>query len=215
MQVGAAFAALVDRHGPMDMGVCRRIISNSNDADDAFQATFLVLFRRARSSARPHLLANWLYGVAYRTARVERTRAALRRAKGIEAMDVLRARWDPAQSSCGDLVGVLDDELSRLPERYRIAVVLCDLEGRSRKEVAERLRIPEGTVCSRLSRARGLLRERRERRGLALGAGAMAASLTRDVSAAPVRCALANATVQAAFRYATGGHSSSVGHHFS
>ena len=108
---------------------------------------------------------------------------------------------------------LLDEELSRLPEKFRIPVVLCELEGRSRKEVALRLGIAEGTLSSRLARARGLLRDRLEKRGLALGAGALAAALPRDVSAAAVRPALANATVQAALRYATGGGVSLVSHH--
>ncbi len=201
----AAFAALVDRHGAMVMGVCRRLLSDPNDADDAFQATFLVLVRRARSIARRELLANWLYGVAFRTARVTRTRAALRLAKERHVIDVLRTRPTQEEERCGDLLVLLDEELSRLPEKFQIPVVLCELEGRSRKEVALRLGIAEGTLSSRLARARELLRKRFERRGLALGAGALAAALPREVSAAAVRPALATATVQAALRYATGG----------
>ncbi len=201
----AAFAALVGRHGAMVMGVCRRLLSDPNDADDAFQATFLVLARRARSIARRELLANWLYGVAYRTARVARTRAALRLAKERRVIDVLRTRSTQEDEGCGDLLVLLDQELSRLPEKFRIAVVLCELEGRSRKEVALRLGIAEGTLSSRLARARVLLRDRLQKRGLALSAGALAAGLARDVSAAAVRPALADATVQAALNYATGG----------
>ncbi len=189
----------------MVMGVCRRLLSDSNDADDAFQATFLVLVRKAHSIARRDLLANWLYGVAYRTARVARTRAARRRAKEKQVIDVLGARSTEDEAGCGDLLELLDEELCRLPEKFRIPVVLCELEGRSRKEVALRLGIAEGTLSSRLARARELLRDRLAKRGLALGAGALAAGLPHDVSAAAVRPALANATVQAALRYATGG----------
>jgi RNA polymerase sigma factor (sigma-70 family) len=201
----AAFAALVDRHGAMVMGVCRRLLSDSNDADDAFQATFLVLVRRAHSIARRDLLANWLYGVAYRTARVARTRAAQKRAKERQVIDVLGTRSTQDEAGCCDSLVLLDEELSRLPEKFRIPVVLCELEGRSRKEVSLRLGIAEGTLSSRLARARGLLRDRLAKRGVALSAGALAAGLPRDVSAATVRPALANATVQAALQYATGG----------
>ncbi len=201
----AAFGALVGRHGAMVMGVCRRLLSDSNDADDAFQATFLVLVRRAHSIARRDLLANWLYGVAYRTARVARTRAALRHAKERQVIAVRATRSTQSEADCCDLLVLLDEELSRLPEKFRIPVVLCELEGRSRKEVALRLGIAEGTLSSRLARARALLRDRLQKRGLALGAGALAAALPREVSAAAVRPALADATVQAALRYATGG----------
>jgi RNA polymerase sigma factor (sigma-70 family) len=201
----AAFAALVGRHGAMVMGVCRRLLADSNDADDAFQATFLVLVRRAHSIARRDLLGNWLYGVANRTARVARTRAALRRARERHVIDELGTRSAQDEAGCCDLLEILDEELSRLPEKYRIPVVLCELEGRSRKDVALRLGIAAGTLSSRLARARGLLRDRLQKRGLALGAGALAAALSHDISAATVRPALANATVQAAFRYATGG----------
>jgi RNA polymerase sigma factor (sigma-70 family) len=200
-----AFAALVDRHGAMVMGVCRRLLSDSNDADDAFQATFLVLVRRACSIARRDLLANWLYRVAYRTARVARARTAKRRAKELQVIDVLRTRSSQDEAGCGDLLVHLDEELSRLPEKFQVPVVLCELEGRSRKEVALRLGIAEGTLSSRLARARKLLRDRLAKRGLALGAGVFAAGLPRNVSAAAVRPALAKATVRAALRYATGG----------
>jgi RNA polymerase sigma factor (sigma-70 family) len=200
-----AFAALVDRHGAMVMGVCGRLLADSNDADDAFQATFLVLVRRAHSIARRDLLANWLYRVAYQTARVARTRAAKRHAKERQVIDVLRTRSTQDDAGCGDLVVHLDEELCRLPEKFRIPVVLCELEGRSRKEAALRLGIAEGTLSSRLARARALLRDRLAKRGLALSAGAFATGLPHDVSAAAVRPALANATVQAALRFATGG----------
>ncbi len=119
--------------------------------------------------------------------------------------DRLGTRLSQDDAGCGDLLVLLDAELSRLPERYRIPVVLCELEGRSRKEVALRLGIAEGTLSSRLARARGMLRDRLEKRGLALGAGALAAALPHDVSAGTVRPALANATVQSALRYLTGG----------
>jgi RNA polymerase sigma factor (sigma-70 family) len=200
-----AFAALVDRHGALVMGVCRRLLVDSNDADDAVQATFLVLVRRAHSLARRDLLANWLYRVAYQTARVARTRAAQRHAKERQMIDALRTRSTHDEAACGDLLEHLDEELSRLPQKFRIPVVLCELEGRSRKEAALRLGIAEGTLSSRLARARALLRDRLAKRGLALGAGALASGLPLDVSAAAVPPALANATVQAALRFATGG----------
>jgi RNA polymerase sigma factor (sigma-70 family) len=204
-QAQAAFANLVDRHGALVMGVCRRLLPDPNDADDAFQATFLVLVRKAHSIARKDLLANWLYGVAFRTARVARARAARRRAKEKQMMHALGARSTEDEAGCGDALELLDEELCRLPEKFRIPVVLCELEGRSRKEVALRLGIAEGTLSSRLARARGMLRDRLAKRGLALGAGALAAGLPHGVSVAAVRPALASATVHAALRYATGG----------
>ena len=120
-------------------------------------------------------------------------------------MDELGARSTEDVAGCGDLLELLDEEICRLPEKFRTPVVLCELEGRSRKEAALRLGIAEGTLSSRLARARKLLRDRLAKRGLALGAGVFAAGLPRDVSAAAVRPALAKATVQAALRYATGG----------
>jgi RNA polymerase sigma factor (sigma-70 family) len=200
----AAFSALVERHGPMVMGVCRRVLSDANDADDAFQATFLVLVRKARSIARRDLLANWLYGVAVRTARVARARTIRRRAKEGEVLDGLQA-GAAADDSSRELPSLLDEELSRLPEKYRLPVVLCELNGQSRKEAAHQLGLPEGTLSSRLARARLLLRDRLARRGIALTAGSLAAVLSRDATAAAVRPALAKTTVQIALHYAAGG----------
>src|SRR5262245_11158674 len=141
----AAVAALVKRHGPMVWGVCRRLLSNHHDAEDAFQATFLVLVRRAASVWPREMIASWLYGVARQTALKARATAAKRR--GREAQ--VQAMPEPAvdQGPPDDLRALLDQELCRLPEKYR-AVVLCDLEGVTRKEAARRLRLPEGTVAS-------------------------------------------------------------------
>jgi RNA polymerase sigma factor (sigma-70 family) len=145
----AAFASLVRRHGPMVLGVCRRILRNSHDAEDAFQATFLVLVGRARSLAGRTVVGDWLHGVAYRTALKARARDARRRVKEramprSEAFqECLLPEWH----------ALLDRELNGLPEKYRRLIVLCDLEGRTRREVARLLHCPEGTVSGRLSRA--------------------------------------------------------------
>jgi RNA polymerase sigma factor (sigma-70 family) len=163
----AAIAGLVQRHGPMVWGVCRRILDNLHDAEDAFQATFLVFARKAASLDRPALLANWLYGVAHHTARKARALIARRRGKErpVSAMpDAQAAEQGPGH----EMLPVLDDELSRLPDKYRVVIVLCDLEGKTRKEAARLLGCPEGTVAGRLSRARALLANRLRRRGAAL-----------------------------------------------
>jgi RNA polymerase sigma factor (sigma-70 family) len=179
----AAIGALVRRHGPMVWGVCRRLLAH-HDAEDAFQATFLVLVRKAASVRSPEALANWLYGVAHRTARKARARAARRgEAQLPEAFDAP----DPGAGSGhpDDLRPLLDHELARLPARYRTAVVLCDLEGKTRAEVARRLGLPEGTVASRLARGRVLLAKRLARRGLAVTAGSLAVSLPRAAAVLP------------------------------
>jgi RNA polymerase sigma factor (sigma-70 family) len=177
---GAAFEALVRRHGGMVLAVSRRVLRNAADAEDCFQATFLVLVRKARSIRRPECLANWLYGVAYRVANKVRVAAARRRVK--EAHVTPRTET-PNESD--DLLAVLDEELIGLPDTYRAAVVLCDLEGKSRKEAAQLLGCAEGTVASRLSRGRQLLACRLARRGFAVTAGALACVLSREVFAAP------------------------------
>ena len=130
-----AFAALMRRHGPMVLGVCRRILRNSHDAEDAFQATFLVLVRKARSIGRPELLGNWLYGVAYRTALAARGAAAKRRLKERDMAKPEAVEENGTQ----ELAAILDRELVQLPEKYRVPIVLCDLEGKTRKEAARSL----------------------------------------------------------------------------
>ena len=199
----AAFAALVGRHGPVVWGVCRRVLRDPNDAEDAFQATFLVLARKAASVARPDLLGNWLYGVACRTAREARARAARRRAKERQAAAVAAA--DPAADvDWADLRPVLDEEIGALPAKYRVPFVLCYLEGRTNEEAARLLGCPKGTVLSRLAWARERLRHRLTRRGLALGAGLLATRLAHNAAPAAVPAPLVCSTVEAATSVAAG-----------
>jgi RNA polymerase sigma factor (sigma-70 family) len=179
----AAFAALVRRHGPMVFGVCRRLL-NHHDAEDAAQATFLVLFRKATSIRPREMVANWLYGVARQTALHARRTAARRRARERQVADLP----DPAaapQDFCRGLRPLLDEELSRLPDRYRIAVVLCDLEGKTRQQAARQLGCPEGSVAGWLARARAMLARRLARRGVAVSGGVLASVLAQDVAASP------------------------------
>lgn len=192
----AAFEALLRRHGPMVLGVCRRVLGNHPDADDAFQATFLVLVRKAATVRPASAVGNWLYGVAYRTALEARTAAARRRQKEREVADMARGRL-PDDDSWGELRRLLDQELSCLPDKYRTAIVLCDLEGKTQKEAARLLGCPEGTVAGRLSRARRLLARRLGHRGVALTASGLAAALARPGSAAPLPRALTEATMKA------------------
>jgi RNA polymerase sigma-70 factor (ECF subfamily) len=192
-----AFAELVRRHGAMVLGVCRRVLGDAHEAEDAFQATFLVLARKAASVVRREKVANWLYGVAVRTAKEARGRAARRRAREEQ---VSKPIWfEPADDGCSDeLRAILDEELARLPERYRGAVVLCELEGLSRPEAARRLGIPEGTLSSRLARAKDQLRLRLAHRGLALPVAALSALLLREARAASLPTTLIESTVEAA-----------------
>jgi RNA polymerase sigma factor (sigma-70 family) len=179
---GAALEALVRRHGPMVWGVCRRVLGHHHDAEDAFQATFLVLVRKAASVVPRELVANWLYGVAHRTALRARAMAAKRRERERQVAEMP----EPVADGPGvgnELEAVLDQELSRLPDHYRVAVVLCDLEGKTRREVAAQLSLPEGTVASRLARARAMLAKRLARRGVTLTSGALAGVLAREAAA--------------------------------
>src|SRR5262245_23024700 len=198
----AAFAALVNRHGPMVWGVCRRLL-NRHDAEDAFQATFLILARKAASVRSRETVGNWLYGVAHQTALQARRTAARRRVKEVQVTtmpDTEAVEPDP----WADLQPLLDEELSRLPDIYRTVIVLCDLEGRTRKEVARRLGVPEGTVAGRISRARTLLARRLTRRGVALSGGALAAVLTQQGATAGVPKSVVVPTIKAARLVAAG-----------
>jgi RNA polymerase sigma factor (sigma-70 family) len=191
----AAAAALVRRHGQMVWGVCRRILANRQDAEDAFQVTFLVLVRRATSIRPREMVGNWLYGVAHQTALKARAMVARRRTREKQMMD----RPEPAapdEEPLDDLQTVLDKELSLLPEHYRAAIVLCDLEGRSRKDAARHLKIAEGTLSSRLTRARHLLAQRLTKRGVALSAGALAAALPKCTASTSVPAAAVSSTIK-------------------
>ncbi len=161
----AAFEAIVSRHGPMVLGVCRRVLDDPADIEDAFQATFLVLVRRSGSLRNPELLANWLYGVAHRVSVRARANAFRRRLHERPGSEEL-AMPDEPREDWAELRAVLDDELSRLPDRLRAVVVLCDLEGAPQEVAARQLGCPLGTIKSRLSRARDRLRGRLVRRGV-------------------------------------------------
>jgi RNA polymerase sigma factor (sigma-70 family) len=180
-QDAAAFAAIVRRHGAMVLGVCRRVLHHEHDAEDAFQATFVVLLHKARSLTRPKLLGNWLYGVAYRTALKARLAAVRRRQRERPIVNEPPAKT-ANEAVWNDLRPILDDELHRLPEKYRAPVVLCYLEGQTTQEAARTLGCPKGTVLSRLARARQQLRGRFSRRGLALSTGVLATLLSRTAS---------------------------------
>ena len=167
-QDGASFAALVRRHGPMVQGVCRRVLDNAHDAEDAFQATFLVLARKAASIGRRESVSGWLYTVAYRTARRAKAQAGkrARREKPLHEPPIDEGGGDPAdRMAWQELRRVLDAELSQIPEKYRTAFILCHLEGKTCNEAAEHLGCPRGTVHSRVGRARERLRTRLAQRG--------------------------------------------------
>ncbi len=177
----AAFEALVRRHAPMILGVCRRLLRNAHDVEDAVQVVLLVLARKAASVWPRERLANWLYGVACKAALKARSAAARRRERPVAELPEPRPVID---RPVDDLRPVLDRELSRLPAKYRAVVVLCDLEGRTRRDAAQELGWPEGTVCGRLARARALLARRLTRGGVTCSAIALEILLAADASSA-------------------------------
>ena len=199
----AAFAALVKRHGSMVLGVCRRLLGNVHDADDAFQATFLILVHKAASLKSRELVGNWLYGVAYKTALAARAKNSRRRSKEKQVI----AMPEPAVTPPDDWSEVrplLDQELSRLGDAYREAIVLCDLEGKTRKEAARKLGIPESTFSGRLTTARRRLAKRLTRHGLTLSSSAVATILSQSAVSACVPGPLVVSTVKAAAIVAAG-----------
>jgi RNA polymerase sigma-70 factor (ECF subfamily) len=198
----AAFEALVRRHGPMVLGVCRRILRHEHDAEDAFQATFLVLVRKAASIVPRELVGNWLYGVAFRTASRARTAAAKRSARESQVRPVQASEGVDAE--CRELLSLLDQELSRFPDKYRLPIVLCHLQGKSRKEAARQLGWPEGTLSSRLATARArLVRRLSGRLGLTLSAGTLMVGLSQ-AGATAVPGSLMSVTVKVAALAAAG-----------
>jgi|GEM_PF-766575 len=198
----AAFAALVAAHGPMVMAICRRVLSNSNDFEDAFQATFLVLARKARSVRAEGSLGAWLYRVAHRVA-VEANRDAVRRREREMRAAVMSASYRDDGGAPDDFGPALHEELARLPEKFRRPVVLCYLEGKTQGEAAAELRWSGATLRRRLAGARERLRTRLVRRGIAPSAVPLAVDLAGDVIAA-VPSELASATTRAASALALG-----------
>ena len=201
-----AFAALVDRHGPMVLATCRRILPDHADADDAFQATFLILARQARTIYDPDRLAPWLHGVARRVAVRARTRSARR--SEVEGEGRGDLALVPHEAEARELRAVLDEELSRLPAKYRDPLVLCYLEGLTHDEAADQLRWPVGTVRSRLAGGRDRLRGRLTRRGFGPGALAILSPATTPVSV--VSRLLQTATARLIFTGGSGKGASSV-----
>jgi C-terminal peptidase prc len=198
-----AFELLVRRHGPMVLGLCQRVLHDAHDAEDAFQATFLVLVRKAALIRKQTAVSSWLYGVAYRTAVKVRTDCASRRAheRQVATMPASESSPEPTWS---EVRCILDQELDRLPDKYRAPVVLCYLQGLTYEEAARQLGCPKGTVAIRLSRARERLRASLVRRGVTLSAGLLAAALCPQSSTAAVPIHLLGATVRAGLLVAAG-----------
>jgi len=198
----ASFAALVRRHGPMVLGVCRRVLHDFHDAEDAFQATFLVLARKAASVVKRESVSCWLFGTAYRTAMEARTTSARRQARERPMRHMPHPEVAPAEAA--DWRPILDRELNLLPRHYQAAIVLCDLEGLPRREAAQRLGIPEGTLSSRLANGRKLLAKRLAGCGVAFSGGALAVALSQGVASAQVPALLVTSTAKAAALVAAG-----------
>jgi RNA polymerase sigma factor (sigma-70 family) len=183
-----AFATLVRRHGPMVWSVCRRLLGH-HDAEDAFQATFLVFARKAAEITSRELLANWLYGVARQTALRAHATATRRKCRERQVSEMHEPPVTQPELPCD----LLDEELLRLPERYRAVIVLCDLEGHTRQEAARQLRCPEGTVAGRLARARAMLAKRLTRHGL----GVLGGTLASQTASAGVPPSVVSSTIRA------------------
>jgi RNA polymerase sigma factor (sigma-70 family) len=203
-----AFQVLVSRHGPMVLGICRRMLGNSADVDDAFQATFLVLLRRAGSLGPGDAIAGWLHGVAVRVARLARSAAARRGKREQLGIAVEDCVVDPLVDD-PELRQVLDEEINRLPFKYRAPIVLCYLEGQTHEQAARQLEWPLGTVKGRLARARSVLESRLTRRGLTCGTvlTALASGFTAE---AAVPAPLLEATCRAASRMTSSSFSAHI-----
>jgi RNA polymerase sigma-70 factor (ECF subfamily) len=199
----AAFTALVGRHGPMVLGVCGRVLGDGHATEDAFQATFLILVRRASAIRKRASLGSWLHGVAYRAALKARAREACRQRHEREAMP--SEPTDPARDMIWrDLRPVLDAALDRLPEKYRAPLVLCYLEGRTQQEAAELLGWRPGTLATRVLRGRARLRALLTRRGVELSGAALTVALAQESTSAEAPAALVSSTIAHAVAVAAG-----------
>jgi RNA polymerase sigma-70 factor (ECF subfamily) len=204
-----AFALLVHRYGPLVLAVCRRVLGHEQDAEDAFQATFLVLARQAGAIRKSASMSSWLYRVAYRVARKlkgQRVRRQIREREVPErVIDDKIPEW-----VWRDLRAVLDEEVNRLPLKYRQPFILCYLDGKTNEEAARQLAWPIGTVASRLTWARERLRVRLTRRGVVLSAGSLAGGLTAHAGRAAVPGPLAGVTIRTGIRFGSG-HAGTAG----
>jgi RND family efflux transporter MFP subunit len=197
----AAFELLLWRHGTLVFNVCRRILLREEDAEDAFQATFLTFVRKAHAISRRGSVASWLYKVAYRIAleaRARRQKIAGRERSGGEALAVQQ----PSDPTWEELRPILDEELTRLPERLRRPFILCYLEGKTNEEAAQEIGCPAGTVFSRLSRGREMLRNRLVRRGVTLSAATLTAALSERTAEAVPASMMVKTTLRAALCFA-------------
>ena len=199
----AAFEVLVWRHGPKVLGVCRHVLRHEQDAEDAFQATFLVLVRKAGSIGKSQAVGSWLSRVAFRVALRAKALCDKRGARERHVADVA-ASTRPPELLWSDLRPILDDEVNRLPAKYRAPFLLCYVDGKTNEEAAQELGCPKGTVLSRLAWARERLRARLTRRGVTLSAGLLAAALTTKAVEAGVPAALVDATLKTALLVAAG-----------
>ncbi len=208
----AAFAVLVERHGPMVMHVCRRIVGDRHDAEDAAQATFLVLARQARSIRRRDSVASWLYKAAVQVAAQARRDAARRRLRERRSAEVAMTirRDGDGDPDASETARAIHEELGRLPERFRLPILLCHLEGLTYEQAARQLGCPVRTVQSRLARARRRLRDRLTRRGVSPAVVPLTAFLKPDAASAVVSESWKHATTQAAVRYAASGASTAI-----
>jgi RNA polymerase sigma factor (sigma-70 family) len=200
----AAFDVLLQRHGSMVLGLCRRLLRHPHDAEDAFQAAFLVLVRKCGALDKNRSLGPWLYTVAYRIARRAQVDAARRVVQESQAAPPAATLGPSEEVEARDFRAVLDKELSRLPEKYRAPLILCYLEGQTNAEAARQLGWTKGTVSGRLARARELLRERLARRGWSLSLGLLATELTATTAAEVIPVGLARETAKAAALTAAG-----------
>jgi RNA polymerase sigma factor (sigma-70 family) len=198
-----AFAVLMERHGPLVWSTCGRLLQDFHTAEDAFQATFMILVRKAGTIRRGVTLASWLYRVAFRVALHARTKIGRLRTEPRE-VDTMPARSSHPAAEWNELRPVLDEEINRLPEKYRVPVVLCYLQGKTNEEAAELLGWTKGTVSGRLARAREMLRGRLSHRGITLSAIALASVVPEQAGAVGVPVALVQATLEAVTLIATG-----------
>jgi RNA polymerase sigma factor (sigma-70 family) len=199
----AAFVELMRRHGPMVMGVCRRTLREGHDAEDAYQATFLLLVQKSAAIRRPERLANWLFGVAYRVAARIRAKAVKQESLQMHSLEPLMED-NTVEVARRELQSVLDEELHRLPETYRLPLILCYLEGKTHTEAARELGWPSGSMSSRLTQAREKLRRRLTRRGLIFTSAIFGIMLSEKTYAGTLSPTLLQDTTRAAMGCVSG-----------